>query len=315
LIGYGLAAAAKPVFPLAATPVEVLGARFVDRVGKGIRGAPRDALVADVTPASVRGLAYGIRQGLDTVGAFLGPLTAILLMLALSDNIRHVLAWAVVPALVAVGLLALGVDDVRPAAPRAAGAPIRWSELGHLGAAFWAVTAVGAAFSLARFSEAFLILRAQDVGLPVAFAPLVMVAMNVVYAAVSAPAGNLSDRVDRRVLLLAGLAILAAADVALALLPTIAGVFAGVALWGLHMGLSQGVLSALVADAAPERLRGTAFGIFNLGSGAALLAASVIAGGLWSAYGAPATFFSGGAFALLAAILLFSLARRRGRAA
>ena len=310
VIGYGLAAATRPIFPLAATPIEVLGARFADRIGKGVRGAPRDALVADLTPAEVRGLAFGVRQGLDTVGAFLGPLLAIALMFALADNIRHVFAWAVVPAVIAVALLVAGVEDVRPAGAGKARAPIRWSELRGLGAAFWSVVAVGVVFTLARFSEAFLILRAQDVGLPVALAPAVMVLMNIVYSLVSAPAGGLSDRIDRRLLLLGGLGVLGLADAALAFLPSIAGVFIGVALWGLHMGLTQGVLAALVADAAPERLRGTAFGLFNLASGAALLAASVIAGELWSAYGASTTFVAGGGFALLAAAGL-ALAIRR----
>jgi MFS family permease len=308
VVGYGLAAATKPVFPFAATPVEVLGARFADRIGKGIRGAPRDALVADLTPPDVRGLAFGVRQGLDTVGAFLGPLLAIGLMLLLADNIRHVFAWAVVPAVIAVALLVFGVEDTRPAGAREGRAPIRWSELGGLGAAFWSVVAVGVVFTLARFSEAFLILRAQDVGLPVALAPLVMVLMNVVYSLVSAPAGGLSDRVDRR--LLAGLAVLVLADAALALLGSIAGVFVGVALWGLHLGLTQGVLAALIADAAPERLRGTAFGLFNLASGVTLLAASSVAGLLWTLSGPKATFLAGGSFALLAALGLAVAIRR-----
>jgi MFS family permease len=311
VIGYGLAAVTKPIFPLAVTPVEVLAARFLDRIGKGVRGAPRDALVADITPDPVRGLAYGVRQGMDTIGAVMGPLAAIGLMLALSGDIRHVLAFAVLPAIVAVILLVLGVEDVRPPARREAAVPIRLSEAGALGAAFWAVSGVGVVFSLARFSEAFLILRAQDVGVPVAYAPLVMVVMSAVYAAVAAPAGGLSDRVDRRLVLLSALVVLVAADAALAWVPTAAGVFAGVTLWGLHMGLSQGVLSALVADAAPEGLRGTAFGVFNLASGLALLAASVTAGELWSAYGARATFLAGGGFALATAILLFLLVRRR----
>jgi MFS family permease len=248
---------------------------------------------------------------MDTLGAVLGPLAAIGLMLALAGDIRHVLAFAVLPAIVAVMLLVLGVEDVRPPAKRTAAVPIRWSEAGALGAAFWAVSGVGVVFSLARFSEAFLILRAQDVGVPVAYAPLVMVVMSAVYAAVAAPAGGLSDRLDRRVVLLTALVVLVAADAALALLPTVAGVFAGVTLWGLHMGLSQGVLSALVADAAPDGLRGTAFGVFNLASGLALLAASVTAGELWSAYGARATFLAGGGFALASAVLLFLLVRRR----
>jgi len=312
LAGYGLAAVTKPVFPLAVTPLEVLGARFVDRIGKGIRGAPRDALVADITPANVRGLAFGVRQGLDTVGALIGPLLAVGLMFVLAGDIRHVLAWAVVPAVLSVALLALGVEDVRPAAAGKDRAPIRWSELRGLGAAFWSVVAVGVVFTLARFSEAFLILRAQDVGLPAALAPLVMVLMNVVYSLTSAPAGGASDRIDRRLLLLIGLGVLVLADGALALFDSVAGVLVGVALWGLHMGLTQGVLSALVADAAPERLRGTAFGLFSLASGVTLFAASAIAGALWSLKGGQATFLAGGAFALLAAMGLAAAIRRRG---
>lgn len=310
VIGYGLAALTKPVFPLAATPLAVAGARFTDRIGKGIRGAPRDALVADIAPPAIRGLAFGVRQGLDTVGGFLGPLLAIGLMLALAGDIRAVLAWAVVPALISVALLVFGVEDVRPAKSGRGQAPVRWSEVRGLGPPFWAVVAVGMVFTLARFSEAFLILRAQQVGLPVALAPLVMVLMNLVYSLTAVPAGSLSDRVDRRLLLLAGLGVLGAADATLAFLGNVPGVFAGVALWGLHMGLTQGVLAALVADAAPERLRGTAFGLFNLASGVALLAASAIAGALWTLKGTPTTFLAGGGFALLAAAGLAAAMRR-----
>jgi MFS family permease len=319
VIGYGLAALTKPVFPLAATPFEVMGARFLDRIGKGIRGAPRDALVADITPPAVRGLAFGVRQGLDTVGAFLGPLLAIGLMLALAGDLRQVLAWAVVPALIAVALLVLGLEepDRAQAVDTPRPPPIRWSDLTGLDAAFWTVVAVSVVFTLARFSEAFLILRAQDAGLPLAFAPAVMVAMNVVYSLVSAPAGGFSDRVDRRLLLLAGLGVLVLADLALAFLDSVAGVFLGVALWGLHMGLTQGVLNAMVADAAPERLRGSAFGLFNLASGVTMLASSGLAGLLWSLYGPPTTFLAGAGFALLAALGLGATVRRRrdGRAA
>ncbi|MBW8816340.1 MAG: MFS transporter [Caulobacterales bacterium] len=311
VIGYGLAAVTKPVFPLATTPLEVLGARFLDRIGKGIRGAPRDALVADVTPPEVRGLAFGIRQGLDTVGAFVGPGLAIALMFLLAGNVRGVLAWAVVPGLIAVALLMMGVEEPRtPTAEGRRPPPIRWSELRGLTAAFWAVVAVGMVFTLARFSEAFLILRALDLGAAPALAPMVMVVMNLVYALVSAPAGNLSDRVDRRLLLLAGLAVLVAADAVLAFAGSLPGVFAGVALWGLYMGLSQGVLAALVADTAPQRLRGTAFGLFNLASGVTLLAASTLAGELWTLQGPKATFLAGGGFALLAALGLAVVVRR-----
>jgi MFS family permease len=310
VIGYGLSALSKPVFPLAVTPLAVLGARFADRVGKGIRDAPRDALVADITPGEARGAAFGLRQGLDTVGAVFGPLLAMGLMVLLAGNIRLVFAWAVVPATIAVLLLVIGVQE-----PKQAGsaekrpAPIRWSDVRGMGRPFWSVVAVGVVFTMARFSEAFLILRARDVGLPAALVPAVMVLMNVVYALVSTPAGSLSDRVDRRVLLAVGLGVLVLADAALAGLASVPGVLIGVALWGLHMGLTQGVMVALVADAAPQRLRGTAFGLFNLAGGVALLAASALAGLLWAEFGAAATFVTGGAFAGLAGLGLLLVIR------
>ncbi|HWA60519.1 MAG TPA: MFS transporter [Caulobacteraceae bacterium] len=317
VLGYGLSAVTKPIFPYAITPWQVMGARFADRVGKGIRGAPRDALVADLTEEGARGAAFGLRQSLDTVGAFLGPAIAILLMLALSNDIRAVFAWAIVPGLAAVALLVLGVEDVK-AAPTAAGAaaararaPIRWSELKDLGRPFWLVVAIAVVFSLARFSEAFLILRAQGLGLPATYAPLVLIVMNVVYAASAAPLGALADGMDRRRLLAIGLAVLIAADLVLAFVPTLAGAAVGIALWGLHMGATQGLFSAMVADAAPPRLRGSAFGLYNLASGAALLAASALAGELWEHMGAATTFIAGAAFA---AVTLAGLAvvRRAG---
>jgi MFS family permease len=309
--GYGLAALTKPVFPLAATPMEVLAARFADRVGKGIRGAPRDALVADITPAEVRGAAFGLRQSLDTVGAFAGPLLAIGLMLLLAGNIRAVLAWAVVPAVACVVLLIFGVKE--PARPQGKQArlPIRWADVKGMGAPFWTVTVFGVVFTLARFSEAFLVLRASDVGLPASWVPLVMVVMSLVYALAATPAGALSDRIDRRLVLALGLGVLIVADGVLASFGTVVGVLAGVALWGLHMGLTQGLLAALIADAAPARLRGTAFGVFNLASGVALLAASVLAGQLWTRIGPEATFLAGGGFAALALVGLLGLIRRR----
>ncbi len=309
--GYGLGALTKPVFPLAVTPLEVFAARFADRVGKGIRGAPRDALVADIAPEAVRGAAFGLRQSLDTIGAFAGPLIAIGLMLALAGDMRAVFTWAVVPAAIAVALLVFGVEEPRPdpAAPKRP-APIRFGEIRDMGAPFWSVTAVGVVFTLARFSEAFLVLRARDVGLPLTLAPLVMVVMNIVYALVATPAGRLSDRLDRRLVLAAGLGVLILADVVLALAPSLWGLALGVALWGLHMGLTQGVLAAMVADAAPVRLRGTAFGMFNLASGLSLLVASALAGALWSAFGPAATFAAGGGFAIVALAGLAALLRR-----
>ena len=313
VIGYGLGALSKPIFPLAATLLEVFGARFADRIGKGVRGAPRDALVADLSPPSVRGAAFGVRQSLDTIGAFTGPLVAMALMLVLAGNIRAVFAWAVVPAIVAVLLLVFGVKELRASAGAhgAARPPIRWAEVRGIGPAFWGVVALGVVFTMSRFSEAFLVLRAQDAGLPIALVPVVMVVMNVVYSLAAAPAGSLSDRIDRRRVLAAGLVCLVLADLFLALGDDVASVLVGVALWGLHMGLTQGLLAALVVDTAPTHLRGTAFGLFNLAGGVTMLAANTLAGALWSAYGYQATFLSGGLFAGLTLVGLVVIIRRQ----
>ncbi|HYD29478.1 MAG TPA: MFS transporter, partial [Azospirillaceae bacterium] len=265
LFGYGIAAVTKPLFPLADSAMTVLTARFVDRIGKGIRGAPRDALVADLTPPEARGAAYGLRQALDTVGAVLGPLVAVAVMLLTGDDFRAVFWLAVLPALLAVAVLAVGVPE--PAglvATRGRGFPLSPAALRRLGPRFWALVAVASVMTLARFSEAFLLLRAEDAGLPVAFVPLMLVVMNVVYTVTSYPVGLLSDRIGRLGLLGGGFAVLIIADVVLALAATPIAVFLGAALWGLHMGMTQGLLAALVADGAPKDQRGTAFGVFNL---------------------------------------------------
>jgi MFS family permease len=311
VLGYGLGALTKPIFPLAVTPFEVFGARFADRIGKGIRGAPRDAMVADLAPPEVRGAAFGLRQSLDTIGAFAGPLIAIGLMVVLAGDIRGVFAWAIVPALIAIVVLIFCVKEpVHPDGKAPVRAPITWSEVGSMGRPFWLVVGFGVAFTMARFSEAFLVLRAQDVGLPIALVPIVMVVMNVVYALVATPAGTLSDRIDRRWILAMGLGFLIAADVVLAFWASVPGVILGVALWGLHMGLTQGLLAALVVDTSPPRLRGTAFGLFNLASGVTLLAASTLGGLLWSSFGASATFLSGAGFSVIALLGLLMAGRR-----
>lgn len=314
-IGYGLAAFTKPVFPLAATIGWIVTARFVDRVGKGIRGAPRDALIADIAPAEVRGAAFGLRQSLDTIGAFTGPLLAIVIMALTSDNFRAVFWVAVVPGILSFLLIAFAVrEPERSLELRVVRSPLSLGELRRLGGAYWWVVAIAAVFTLARFSEAFLLLRAQSVGLPLALIPGVLVLMNVVYALAAYPVGILSDRVNRVTLLFIGFAVLIAADLTLGLASGIAGVAIGVTLWGLHMGFTQGVLSTLVADAAPPELRGTAFGMFNLVSGAALLAASLIAGGLWDFAGPAGTFIAGAIFTAIAFAALF-LVRARLEAA
>jgi MFS family permease len=348
LFGYALGALTKPLFALAPTTGVVLGARllarlgkgvrgaprdalvadiappdargaacglrpslvtarFLDRVGKGIRGAPRDALIAEVTPPAIRGAAFGLRQSLDTVGAFLGPLLAVGLMLLWANDFRAVFWVAVIPGLLAVALLMVGVREPARRAGEKRSNPIRRENLKRLSAAYWWVVGVGAVFTLARFSEAFLVLRAQQSGIAVALVPLVMVAMNLVYAASAYPFGKLSDRMSHKALLGWGLVVLVAADLVLALDGHWTTVLAGVALWGVHMGMTQGLLATMVADTAPADLRGTAFGFFNLVSGVAMLLASALAGLLWDRLGASFTFCAGAAFCGLA---LLGLLRR-----
>ena len=297
VIGYGIGAISKPVFALAPAASWVLVARFSDRIGKGIRGAPRDALVGDLAPPHMWGAAYGLRQSLDTVGAFAGPLIAIALMALSSDDFRLIFWLAVIPGLISVAILVVGVrEPVRHAPECAARTPILWKELGELGSRFWAVVAIGTVLMFARFSEAFLILRAEDKGLPFAWVPAVLVVMNLVYSISAYPMGTLSDKADKRIILTGGFTILIIADIVLALAPNFWVVMIGAGLWGLHMGMTQGLVATLVAEAAPAELRGSAFGLFHLVTGIALLVASFIAGVLWDWVGPSATFIGGAAF-------------------
>lgn len=310
LLGYGLGALSKPLFALALSPGMVLGARLIDRVGKGVRGAPRDALVADLAPPGMRGAAFGLRQALDTVGAFLGPLLAIGLMLLWAGDFRAVFWVAIIPAVLSVAVLALGVREPdHPRAPVRTN-PISRANLARLDRAYWGVVVVGALFTLARFSEAFLVLRALDGGLAVAWTPLVLIAMNVVYAAAAYPCGQLADRMSHARLLALGLVLLIAADVALAMGAQGGWLWGGILLWGLHMAMTQGLLAAMVADTAPADLRGTAYGFFNLVSGGALLLASVLAGVLWDHSGPALTFAAGAGLAAAALLALPLLVRR-----
>jgi MFS family permease len=305
VLGYGLGALSKPVFALALTVHWVFVARFMDRVGKGIRGAPRDALIADLTPPEIRGTAYGLRQSLDTVGAFLGPLLAIALMLLWAGDFRTVFWFAVIPAVLSVLILIFCVHE--PGGGRVhprPSSPVQWRTLSEFGGAYWWVVVAGGVFTLARFSEAFLILRAQQLGLADSYAPLVLVIMNVVYAVSAYPSGRLADRMSHKKLLAAGLAVLILSDLVLAQAQGLAAVSAGVILWGLHMGMTQGLLATMVAGAAPAHLRGTAFGFFSLVSGVAMLIASVLAGLLWDRLGAATTFYAGAAFSVLALAIL-----------
>lgn len=310
LLGYGLGALTKPLFAIASTSGIVLTARLTDRVGKGIRGAPRDALIADITPVKIRGAAFGLRQSLDTIGAFLGPLLAVGLMLLWADDFRAVFWVAVVPGLLAVAVLLFGVREPDSIGTQARGNPIKHENLQRLGTSYWLIVAIGWFFTLARFSEAFLVLRAQQSGIPVAWVPLVMVAMNIVYAASAYPFGKLSDRCNHSRLLTWGLLVLIAADLVLACQPHYLVIIAGVALWGMHMGMTQGLLAKMVADTTPRDLRGTAYGFFNLVSGIAMLLASVLAGLVWDGFGASMTFYAGAAFCLLTLLVLQTVKSR-----
>jgi MFS family permease len=307
-LGYGLAAFTKPIFPLAPTIGWLMTARFVDRVGKGIRGAPRDALIADLAPEDLRGASYGLRQSLDTVGAVLGPLLALTLMYVLADNFTAVFWIAVVPAFVSFAVILFWVHEPeRPTTEEGGEKRLTFAALARLGRAYWLVVIVGSVFTLARFSEAFLLLRAQSIGLPLALVPGVMVVMNVVYALVAWPAGTLSDSLGRYGLLAAGFGLLLIADLTLAFANSVGWLAFGVALWGLHMGLTQGLLASLVADTSPAPIRGTAFGMFNLITGFATLVASVVAGALWDQIGPTGTFLAGAIFTAIALLTLLPL--------
>jgi len=318
LLGYGIAALSKPLFPLAGGAGMVFTARLVDRLGKGIRGAPRDALIADITPAGLRGAAYGLRQSMDTVGAFAGPALALLLMAITGDDFRQVFWVAVLPAIIAVIIIIVWVKEPETTPhEQVRRLPLTKAAMLRLPRRYWWVLAFALVLTLARFSEAFLLLRAEQVGLAIGQVPLIMIVMNLCYAASAYPFGRWGDTVPRRRLLGLGIAFLIAADVTLALAGNPLMVAAGAVLWGLHMGATQGLLVAIVADAAPADLRGTAFGLFHLSQGLALLAASVIAGGLWAWLGAAGTFYAGSVFAAIA-LLGLSLAavngtRKRGR--
>lgn len=306
LWGYGLAALSKPLFPLAGSAWLVLGARLFDRFGKGIRGAPRDALIADVTQESQRGAAYGLRQSMDTIGAFVGPLAAMLLMELYANDVRRVFAWAVVPATLCLLTIVIAVREPerrQVSGGRPQGWPIRRAELQRLGRSFWLLQVIVTALGLARFSEAFLLLRVQAAGIAIGLVPATLIVMNVVYASSAYPAGWLSDRLPRASLLRVSAGVLGLAQVILAI-PGLVTAVAGVVLWGLHLGLSQGVLSAMVADASPADRRGTAFGVFNLVSGAAALVASAVAGALWTLWGPSVTFGVGAGLSACAAVLL-----------
>ena len=311
LLGYGLAALSKPLFPLAQGALELMGARFADRVGKGIRGAPRDAIIADETPAEMRGKAFGLRQALDTVGAFIAPLAAIALMFAFADDIRAVFWIAAIPAVLSflLALVAVHEPAVRAAPAKARAFFHGFRDIDRTGRRLLAVAFL---FTLARFSEAFLILRAIDVGVSTALSPLALVAFNLGFMALAYPAGALSDRISPRTVLMAGMATLVVADLILGLGNGIPSLIAGTVLWGAHMALTQGIFLRMIADAAPEHLRATSFGAFYFVTGVGTLLASLAAGFIWDRDGGSATFLAGAAAAAVA-LAMFSLLREERR--
>ncbi len=309
-VGYALAAVTKPLFALATGAPLVFVARSIDRLGKGIRGAPRDALIAHASPEALRGAAYGLRQSLDSTGAVLGPLLAMALMLATGGSIRTVFWVAVIPAVLALTILASAVREPPHTSEGPEHPALRVRGLTGLGPPYWIVVGAGSALTLARFSEAFLLLRAQSIGLTPSLIPLVFVLLSVVSSLSAYPFGWLSDRFGRKGLLVAGLLSLVCSDLTLALAATAWHIALGTALWGLHLGMTQGLLAALVADVVPQNLRGTAFGVFGMASGIATLLASVGAGLLWEAYGPSAPFLAG-AFLATTAIVPFLSIRPR----
>lgn len=311
VIGYGIAALTKPIFPVAGSVDTIIAARFVDRLGKGIRGAPRDALIADITPQHARGASFGLRQSLDTIGAFAGPMLAIGLMALTANHFQTVFWLAAIPGFLSVTVLLIFVKEPKSGRViRRVTFPLRLSQLRKLSGMYWLVVLVASVFTLARFSEAFLILKAESSGLPILWVPLVLVVMNIVYALSAFPVGAWSDRINRFTLLSLGFALVIIADLILALAQSLLGVFVGIALWGLHLGFTQGLLITLVSDTAPEDLRGTAFGMFHLITGIVLFAASLIAGGIWGLYGSSATFLAAAAFTGMALLGLWLLHKK-----
>ena len=308
--GYGLAALSKPLFPLAASAPAVLVARFADRIGKGIRGAPRDAMIADETPAEIRGRAFGLRQAMDTIGALLAPIVAIGLMVLLANNIRSVFWIAVIPAACSflLALVALREPEQSLAAPKLS--PF-FSGFRQLAPETKRLLAVGFPFGMARFSEGFLILKGIEIGLSETWSPLTLAVFNLAYVALAYPAGALSDRMSPRSLLFAGIAALIAGNLVLAWSTTLNMVILGVTLWGAHMALTQGIFSRMIADSAPEDLRATSFGAFWFVTGVAGLLASLGAGMLWDRDGSSATFVASAGLAALAAAMLFLLPEER----
>jgi len=307
VIGYGISALSKPLFPLANSVSLILIARFFDRLGKGVRESPRDALIGDIAPKSIRGACFGLRQSLDTIGALIGPIVAILGLLIFSNNIRAILWVSVIPAILSVVIFIVGIHDVEHKYTEDEKTFIfKFKNIFKIGTEYWQIVLIGGLLNLARFSDAFLILKAYELGLPITYVPLVMVLMNCFYAVSSYPAGILSDNINRKFILIIGIVFLIIADLVLAFTDSTWMLALGVGFWGMHMAFTKGILDAMVTDTASIRLLGSAYGIFNFVCGIAVLFASIISGVLWQVYG-PFYSFSVGAFLAFLACLSLSL--------
>ena len=310
LAGYGLSALVTPLFAIATTPAWVLFARFADRVGKGIRVAPRNALVADVTPPSQRGAAYGLRQSLDTIGAFSGPFIATALLFYSNQNFRLVFWLAMIPGFMAIAILSYGVRET-PRTDREKRNPLQWNTLKRLSKTYWLLVVVALLFNLGNFSDAFLLLRAQQIGVPTSLIPLSFVVMNATYGLSAYPVGVLSDRIGRKWLLISGFTLFSLVYFGFAAVQTPWQIWVLFGLCGLYLGKTKGLLLALVADIVPEDLRGTAFGLINLITGLALLPASLLAGILWEQMGPQVTFTVSSGFAIAAILVLLIFPKHR----
>jgi MFS family permease len=311
VLGYALAAFVKPVFAVAGDVATILFARFADRLGKGLRDAPRDALIADELPVRTRGAGYGLRIALFTIGCVCGPLLASLILFASGDDFRLVFWIAVIPALLSVAVLVFGVAEVRQ---DNGDLTFALRDLRRMPALLWGTIAVATMLALARFSQAFLLLKAKQVGVDAAMVPLFMTLMGLVYGIAAFPCGALADRIDRRVQIRVGIGVLFGCYLVLATATDPWQAALGAALWGLQMGIIEGLMAAAISDAAPANLRGTAFGLYYFCTGLASLAASVAAGILWAQGGPALTFTIGAAVAVLAGAMAFfvPMGRRAG---
>ncbi len=310
ILGYGLSTAIIPLFALANSPLWVLVARFGDRLGKGIRVAPRNALVADVTPIEQRGAAYGLRQTLDTIGAFSGPLVATIILLISGQNFRLVFWVALVSGIISVCLLVKGIRET-PSSKEKRSKLIQWDTFQQLGRNYWVLVLAATLFNLGHFSDAFLLLKAQHIGIANAWIPLSMIVMNFSYMLSAYPLGLLSDRMGRKQLLVVAFWLFSLVYLGFAWVQQPQQIWGLFALYGVYLGMSQGILLALVADVTPSELRGTGFGVINLVIGIILLPANLLAGFVWETANPQIPFLLGSFLAILASFILLLGVRQR----